>query len=97
MARILVSYGTTTGHTTKVGRSIAATLRRRGASVDVIETTRRWVMKRIIRKAGGDTDTSRDYEYTGWADLRTLAEDFGRRVAREASRDHTAATGRRVA
>jgi hypothetical protein len=46
MARILVFYGTATGHTT---------------------------------------------------DPRTLAEDFGRRVASEASRDHAAATGSRVA
>jgi menaquinone-dependent protoporphyrinogen oxidase len=31
---------------------------------------RRWIMKRIARKAGGGTDTSRDYEYTDWAKLR---------------------------
>ena len=54
----------------------------------------RWVMKRIARKAGGDTDTSRDYEYTDWSDLRTFAEDFGRRVPggaslRDASSSHT--------
>ena len=186
-------YGTTTGHTAKIARSIGDTLRRQGADVDVIEAnaewpepedyaavvvaasvrggkyqrpvsrwvkanaealnarqtafvsvclgvlqrephvqqevaaimTRfltaadwrptvtktvagallytqynpflRWVMKRITRKAGGDTDTSRDYEYTDWADLRTFAEDFGRRVAREASRDHGTPIVRRVA
>jgi len=27
---------------------------------------KRWVMKRIAGKAGGGTDTSRDYEYTDW-------------------------------
>ena len=193
MARILVLYGTTTGHTAKIARSIGDTLRQQGASVDVIEGnaewpepedyaavvvaasvrggkyqrsvrrwvkanaealnarptafvsvclgvlqhepqvqeevaaimrrfltavgwrptvtktvagallyTRynpflRWVMKRITRKAGGDTDTSRDYEYTDWADLRAFAEDFGRRVAREASRDHAVPTGSLVA
>ena len=57
----------------------------------------RWVMKRITRKAGGDTDTSRDYEYTDWADLQTFAEDFGRRVGREAPGDQSAPTGTRVA
>ena len=31
---------------------------------------KRWIMKRIARKAGGGTDTSRDYEYTDWAKLR---------------------------
>ena len=38
----------------------------------------RWTMVRIVRKAGGDTDTSRDYEYTDWADLRAFAEEFAR-------------------
>lgn len=42
---------------------------------------KRWVMKRIAAKAGGATDTSRDYDYTDWDDLQRFAEDFGRRVA----------------
>ena len=42
---------------------------------------KRWIMKRIVAKAGGDTDTSRDYVYTDWADLRGFADDFGRRLA----------------
>ena len=33
----------------------------------------RWVIRRIVAKAGGDTDTSKDYEYTDWADLRAFA------------------------
>jgi menaquinone-dependent protoporphyrinogen oxidase len=37
---------------------------------------KRFVMKRIVTKAGGDTDTSRDYEYTDWDDLRTFAANF---------------------
>jgi menaquinone-dependent protoporphyrinogen oxidase len=37
---------------------------------------KRWMMKRIVAKAGGDTDTSRDYEYTDWADVRAFAEQF---------------------
>ena len=36
----------------------------------------RWLMRRIARKAGGDTDTSRDYEYTDWAKLRADVEAF---------------------
>lgn len=39
--------------------------------------TRR-AMVRIARKAGGDTDTSRDYEYTDWADVRAFAGAFAR-------------------
>jgi menaquinone-dependent protoporphyrinogen oxidase len=41
----------------------------------------RWMMKRIAGKAGGGTDTSRDYDYTDWDDLQVFAEEFGRRVA----------------
>jgi menaquinone-dependent protoporphyrinogen oxidase len=39
----------------------------------------RWLMRRIVAKAGGDTDTSRDYEYTDWNQVRQLAHDFSRR------------------
>jgi len=39
-----------------------------------------WLMRRMIRrivaKAGGDVDTSRDYEYTDWADVRAFARTF---------------------
>jgi menaquinone-dependent protoporphyrinogen oxidase len=176
MARILVFYGTTDGHTAKIARSIGDTLRAGGARVEVIEAgtadpdpaeytavivaasvragghqrpvrswvrthvealdsrptafvsaclgvlqsdpkvqqevaatvdrflratgwrpgmrkivagallyTRynwieRWLMRRIVRKAGGDTDTSRDYEYTDWADLHAFVEQFARHV-----------------
>ena len=38
---------------------------------------RRWIMRRIVAKTGsGDLDTSRDYEYTDWADLRNFAHQF---------------------
>jgi menaquinone-dependent protoporphyrinogen oxidase len=38
---------------------------------------KRWVMKRIVRKAGGDVDTTRNYEYTNWSDVRAFAHRFG--------------------
>lgn len=41
---------------------------------------KRWLMKRIVAKAGGDTDTSRDYVYTDWDELKVFARHFGRRV-----------------
>lgn len=41
---------------------------------------KRWIMVRIVRKAGGDTDTSRDYEYTNWDDVRAFAGEFVRLV-----------------
>ena len=45
----------------------------------------RRVMKRIAAKAGGNTDTTRDYEYLDWQDLRRFTEEFGRLVARRAT------------
>ena len=39
---------------------------------------KRWMMKRIVTKAGGNTDTSRDYEYTDWAAVRAFADEFRR-------------------
>lgn len=38
------------------------------------------VMKRIVAKAGGDIDTTRDYEYTDWNDLRAFAREFANRL-----------------
>jgi menaquinone-dependent protoporphyrinogen oxidase len=37
---------------------------------------KRWIMKRIASASGGDTDTSRDYEYTDWKDLRDFVDRF---------------------
>ena len=37
---------------------------------------KRWMMRRIAARTGGDTDTTRDHEYTNWADLARFAEDF---------------------
>ena len=40
----------------------------------------RMVMKRIARKEGAPTDTSRDYELTNWEDVDKLARDMARMV-----------------
>ena len=45
----------------------------------------RWMMKRIVGMAGGDTDTSRDYVYTDWNDLKAFAVEFGRRLTTAAA------------
>lgn len=37
---------------------------------------KRALMKRIVKDATGDTDTSRDYEYTDWDDVERFATDF---------------------
>ena len=42
---------------------------------------RRLVMRFIVGRAGGDTDTSRDYEYTDWDAVEDFARGFARRLA----------------
>src|ERR1043166_4584019 len=42
---------------------------------------KRWLMKRIVAKAGGDTDTTRDYEYTNWTRVAAFAAEFAALVA----------------
>ena len=37
---------------------------------------KRLMMKRIAGQATGDTDTSRDYEYTDWEQVETFAREF---------------------
>lgn len=36
----------------------------------------RLIMKRIAQKSGGDTDTSRDYDYTNWVALEKFVAEF---------------------
>jgi menaquinone-dependent protoporphyrinogen oxidase len=48
----------------------------------------RFVMQRIAEKEGGDTDTSRDYEYTDW----TAVDRFAHELARPASPRATSET-----
>ena len=46
---------------------------------------KRRLMRRIARKAGGGTDTSRDYEYTDWKDLERFAKRFAALVSSRVS------------
>jgi menaquinone-dependent protoporphyrinogen oxidase len=55
---------------------------------------KRWIMKRIVARAGGDTDTSRDYEYTDWNELRAFAREFAARVASSRNPDAGVGGGR---
>jgi menaquinone-dependent protoporphyrinogen oxidase len=45
----------------------------------------RLVMKRIARKEGAPTDTSRDYELTNWEEVETLARRFAATLAARAA------------
>jgi len=42
----------------------------------------RFVMRRIAEKSGGDTDTSRNYEYTDWADLDRFVDELTDQISR---------------
>lgn len=46
---------------------------------------KRWVMRSIAKKEGRSTDTSQDYEYTDWVDLRKFVEAFVRSKAAKAT------------
>jgi menaquinone-dependent protoporphyrinogen oxidase len=46
---------------------------------------KRWMMRRIVRKAGGDIDTRRDYEYTDWNDVAAFGREFAVAVSSAAS------------
>jgi menaquinone-dependent protoporphyrinogen oxidase len=75
LAAIITRFLTATGWTPTMTKTVAGAL-----LYTKYNWIKRWVMKRIVRKVGGDTDTGRDYEYTDWSDLRAFAEQFGRAV-----------------
>jgi len=58
----------------------------------------RFVMRRIAEKEGGDTDTTRDYEYTDWDAVEQFAVDFvnGPVVLPNVARPRPAAAGRHL-
>ena len=48
----------------------------------------RWMMRRIALTTGGGTDTTRDYEYTNWAEIEEFA--YALAVSREAAPEESA-------
>ena len=45
----------------------------------------RFIMKRISKAAGGDTDTSRDYDYTDWGAVEAFAMNGVRHLLKESA------------
>jgi menaquinone-dependent protoporphyrinogen oxidase len=72
---IVARFAATTGWQPPVVKHVAGALLYTRYSI-----FKRWLMKRIVAKAGGATDVSRDYDYTDWDDLRAFAEDFRGRI-----------------
>ena len=72
---IVRRFEAVTGWYPKLVRKVAGAL---------LYTRYNWLLRRIMRRiaaqAGGDTDTTRDFEYTDWADVIAFAEQFGRSV-----------------
>ena len=60
-----------TGWTPAITRHVAGALR-----YTQYDYFKRLVMKLIARHQGGDTDTSRDHEYTDWDDLARFVDEF---------------------
>lgn len=51
----------------------------------------RFVMRRVLRDAGGPTDVSRDYEFTDWEAVKRFADDFLQRLGDSTLRGAVAA------
>jgi menaquinone-dependent protoporphyrinogen oxidase len=43
---------------------------------------KRRIMRRMVARVSGDTDTTRDYEYTDWEDLDAFAREFAYQTER---------------
>jgi menaquinone-dependent protoporphyrinogen oxidase len=75
VAAIVGRFLVATGWTPAMVKSVAGAL---------VYTKYNWlerrVMRRIAKEAGGDTDTSKDYEYTDWRQVEELARTFSRMV-----------------
>ena len=71
LAAIITRFVEATGWQPREVKAVAGALKYRQYG-----WLKRWMMKRIVAKAGGETDTSRDYEYTDWEDLKEFVQRF---------------------
>ena len=69
LRRIMERFFTQTGWHPAETKMVAGALKYRQYN-----WLKRWIMKRIVAKAHGNTDTSRDYEYTDWKDLQAFTQ-----------------------
>jgi len=71
LAAIAQRFFDATGWTPTIGKIVAGALLYRQ-----YDPIKRWMMRRIVAKAHGDTDTSRNYEYTDWDDVNAFGKEF---------------------
>jgi menaquinone-dependent protoporphyrinogen oxidase len=76
LAGIAQRFFDATGWTPTIWKSVAGALLYRQ-----YDPIKRWMMRRIVAKAHGDTDTSRNYEYTDWDALNTFGKAFWSEVS----------------
>lgn len=69
--RIMMRFFTDTGWTPRMTKLVAGAL-----PYSRYGWFRKWAMRRIVRKAGLETDPRQDYEFTDWADLAVFAKGF---------------------
>ena len=69
--RLLEEFYTSSGWRPKYAKPVAGALLYMHYGILL-----RFVMKRIAKKAGGPTDTSRDYEFTDWVALEGFVKHF---------------------
>jgi len=74
-ARLARTFPEAAGWTPAVVSSIAGRL-----AYQEYGFLKRLVMRKIAEKEGGPTDTTRDYEYTDWAQVDRLAADLAGRI-----------------
>ena len=53
----------------------------RSTSLSEYGFIKRWMMKMIVKRGGGDTDTSRNYVYTDWDAIDEFANEFAVQLA----------------
>jgi len=71
LSAIMGRFFEATGWTPKETKSVAGAL-----PYSKYGWLKRRLMRRIVAKAKGDTDMTRDYEYTDWDDLRAFTQRF---------------------
>lgn len=98
MKSILIAYATTEGHSKKIAQHIAEIgwtpqrvwLLAGALPYPKMRPNKRMLIRPIVKKEGGDIDTSRNYEYTDWQQLDDQMREFLHHVEAGTPADHNA-------
>lgn len=82
LERLLAQFSQDTGwHPDKIGTFAGALLYTQYGFI------KRMIMRMIVKSAGGDTDTSRDYEYTDWDGVTQFTRTFLETLPQKSERE----------